>query len=276
MNGLKGTESNKDARASSYPVFEFPPGLAPRSTSAGQPLDESLDPCHAPDCVAQQLEGGNGGFVKNFIAKKQPRRSIAGLPMGYFTADPPPVYDFLARTFCVCDAWHSSVPGDTWPNRLYSLAGHEGEPVAHRLGLVWRIWLALDGPVAAREHPDLRRRRRSRASSDDTQWRWYSHDPGHPARRRRALPATVRTSTADNFAYFNRKSQPASRRLPRRRSSATTASSTTPPTEAARRLVDRPQLHRPARLRPDLATTTTRRPTSARARRWCWTSTRRW
>jgi phospholipase C len=45
--------------------------------------------------------------------------------MGYDTGKDLPTYDYLARQYCVCDAWHSSVPGDTWPNRLYALAGRE-------------------------------------------------------------------------------------------------------------------------------------------------------
>jgi phosphatidylserine/phosphatidylglycerophosphate/cardiolipin synthase-like enzyme len=36
-----------------------------------------------------------------------------------------PMYDFLARNYAVCDAWHSSVLGDTWPNRLCALAGRK-------------------------------------------------------------------------------------------------------------------------------------------------------
>jgi phospholipase C len=42
--------------------------------------------------------------------------------MGYYNAADLPVYDHLAARFCVCDRWHSSVPGTTWPNRLYAVA----------------------------------------------------------------------------------------------------------------------------------------------------------
>src|SRR5204862_6483818 len=30
-----------------------------------------------------------------------------------------PVLTMLAREFAVCDAWYSSVPGPTWPNRFF-------------------------------------------------------------------------------------------------------------------------------------------------------------
>lgn len=43
--------------------------------------------------------------------------------MGYYNADELPVYDHLASEDCVVDRWFSSVPGATWPNRLYSVAG---------------------------------------------------------------------------------------------------------------------------------------------------------
>ena len=44
--------------------------------------------------------------------------------MGYHSDRHLPVYDHLSEKFCVCDRWFSSVPGSTFPNRLYALAGH--------------------------------------------------------------------------------------------------------------------------------------------------------
>lgn len=96
----------------------------------GQPFDESLDPCHAPDCVREQLSGPNGGFVKNFVAKTSPPQEWRKLPMGYFAAQHLPTYDFLAPQYCVCDHWHSSIRATLWPNRLYSLAGRAGARAA--------------------------------------------------------------------------------------------------------------------------------------------------
>jgi phospholipase C len=34
-----------------------------------------------------------------------------------------PVYATLAGRFCIADRWFASLPTDTWPNRLYALAG---------------------------------------------------------------------------------------------------------------------------------------------------------
>ncbi|HET6172381.1 MAG TPA: alkaline phosphatase family protein [Gaiellales bacterium] len=209
VDGLKGNESNKDAKGKDYPVFEFP---ADRTAfhKPGQPLEESLDPCHAPDCVAEQLAGGNGGFVKNFIAKKKPSAKDRGLVMGYFTGTHLPVYDHLARNYCVCDKWHSSVPGDTWPNRLYSLAGHEAETITASLGGDVASGLGVFGQFAGTTvWPQLKNipiydvEAFTRQLHDD-QWRWYSHDP---ATLRAADEHYRQFALFDrpNFSYFNKK-----------------------------------------------------------------------
>ncbi|NJN81596.1 MAG: hypothetical protein HC802_04445 [Caldilineaceae bacterium] len=49
-----------------------------------------------------------------------------GLVMGYHTADHVPAFDQLARQFCVCDRWYSSLLGPTFPNRYYAMAGTSG------------------------------------------------------------------------------------------------------------------------------------------------------
>jgi hypothetical protein len=84
--------------------------------------------------------------------------------MGYFGAEQVPVFDHLAAHFCVCDAGHSSVPGATWPNRLYAVAGQ------------------ADGSCDDRPHPrppiydkPSFIRHLDAAGVD---WRWYSYDIG--------------------------------------------------------------------------------------------------
>jgi phospholipase C len=44
--------------------------------------------------------------------------------MGYHSEKHLPVYDHLSEKFLICDRWFSSVCGSTFPNRLYSVAGH--------------------------------------------------------------------------------------------------------------------------------------------------------
>jgi phospholipase C len=89
-----------------------------------------IDPCHGKACVEEQLSDGNGGFVRSY-AERDPQEP--GLIMGYYDGAQLPVYDHLAGEFTVCDRWFASVPGPTWPNRLYSLAGNsDGEGDAPR------------------------------------------------------------------------------------------------------------------------------------------------
>jgi phospholipase C len=46
--------------------------------------------------------------------------------LSYFEAEDLPVYAQLAREFTVCDHWHASVLGPTYPNREYLLSGQSG------------------------------------------------------------------------------------------------------------------------------------------------------
>ncbi|CDG84747.1 alkaline phosphatase family protein [Janthinobacterium agaricidamnosum] len=80
------------------------------------------DPGHGGASVARQLSNGNGGFIDDYLLT-HPGDADFPLVMGYYNAADLPVYDFLAQQFCVCDRWYSSVPGATWPNRLYAISG---------------------------------------------------------------------------------------------------------------------------------------------------------
>jgi phospholipase C len=122
-------------------------------------LPKVADPCHSADCVEEQLDEDLGGFPGNF---ERQRRLDPGYVMGYYTGDDLPVYDHLARHFCVCDHWFSSIPGATWPNRLFALAGCQD---GTREGLFDRGEL-FDLSSFVRKLPD-----------DVDSWRWYSHDP---------------------------------------------------------------------------------------------------
>ncbi|HEU4461402.1 MAG TPA: alkaline phosphatase family protein [Solirubrobacterales bacterium] len=189
VRGLQGGEVNFDEEGRPHESFEWDE----EETSFHPPQDRSgkiLDPCHGPGCVAEQLETFHGqtpgGYVKNFLRRKNKQgQRIAipdkyrGLPMGYYSEKHLPVYDLLGREYAVCDAWHSSVPGDTWPNRLYSIAGQEGVPVSRRPGF-WKglmTWLRRApglGQLANAPIYDLPAFTRQLR---EEQWRWYSHDP---------------------------------------------------------------------------------------------------
>jgi phospholipase C len=196
VRGLVGNETNLDSANTSHKVHPYPP----------EPFPDSFDPCHAPDCVADQLAGGNSGFVRNFETWMAQRKVTPapdpGYVMGHYTAQHLPVYDFLARNFCVCDAWHSSIPGDTMPNRLYSITGKEADPIGTDLGdLV--SWLPASVKAEFVKAPIYNLPAFTR-QLDDADWRWYSHDPATLRAvdgRYRSFPNLDR----DNFAWFDKK-----------------------------------------------------------------------
>ncbi|MET0752760.1 MAG: alkaline phosphatase family protein [Pyrinomonadaceae bacterium] len=108
VDGLQGTERNL------YKGVSYAPQ---RFTGTAF----NLDPHHDWDNVHQQLNNTNGGFIENFatVTTIAPQQI-----MNYHNKDHVQTLDFLARNYCVCDRWFSSVPGPTQPNRVYSLAGH--------------------------------------------------------------------------------------------------------------------------------------------------------
>jgi phospholipase C len=167
-----------------------------------------------PSCVHSQLQQENTGFVRNFAATRKDEQGnpveldpeFLKVPMGHFGGEHLPVYKHLAHNFCVCDAWHSSIPGDTWPNRLYSLAGHDGPSIGHQPGLLGELLkdikgLPLVGGIAGAPIFEVEAFTRQ---LHDSQWRWYSHDPA-TLRAADKLYRDFRHIKRDNFAYFNRK-----------------------------------------------------------------------
>lgn len=210
VRGLDGGEVNY-ADGVKYESFEwgrdqtvFHPDI--------DPSGKILDPCHSKECVAEQLADDNGGFVANFLKTRKIDNKLVTLPpelrkvpMGYYTARHLPVYDHLARNFCVCDAWHSSIPGDTWPNRLFALAGRESEKVGYKRGLWGEILAKLQGlpkVKGLRDAPiyDVEAFTRQ---LDRSQWRWYSQDPS-TLRAADKTYRNIRDLNRDNFAYFDR------------------------------------------------------------------------
>jgi phospholipase C len=121
-------------------------------------MTKAQDPCHSGWCVDEQLSHDCGGFVSNFMKTRKKGGANPGVVMAYHPAAHLPVYDFLARQFCVCDHWFCSVPGATMPNRCYAVAGTSN-------GLRDNI-----KPSRPYNVPSFVRH------LGDDQWRWYSHD----------------------------------------------------------------------------------------------------
>jgi phospholipase C len=209
VNGLNGDEVNLDANGRPVRVFEWKPEQAvlhPQCEHAAT----MLAPCDSSECVQEQLAEANGGFVRNFLAT---RRDSGGkplalapqhrrLPMGYYSSSHLPVYDFLARNFCVCDAWHSSVPGDTWSNRLFALAGREAPRAP--AGPLRRLQARFDRQLRVLQEAPVYEVEAFTRQLNDEQWRWYSHGPA-TLRALDPLYRRFRERDRDNFAFFDRR-----------------------------------------------------------------------
>jgi phospholipase C len=209
VNGLNGDEYNLGPDLKPIQVTRFD---ADGSTvqKPGEALEKRLDPDHSKDGVRVQLGSGygdfpNGGFVKAFVESRRPEDQIGPelwmVPMGFYGGKDLPTYEFLARNFCVCDAWHSSVPGDTWPNRLFALTGREGEKV--RPGLLEDL-AGLTGPLKVLAGAPIYDVPAFTRQLEDGQWRWYSHDPA-TLRAADGRYRRIDDLKRDNFAFFDRK-----------------------------------------------------------------------
>jgi phospholipase C len=213
VNGLNGDEFNLDPNGNRVPLREFHADASDVQRQ-GEALQKSLDPDHSKAGVHNQLGpwGADGrpemgGFVKAFVQTRNPDDHVDPelwmVPMGHYTADDLPTYDYLARNYCPCDAWHSSVPGDTWPNRLYALAGREGEKV--HPSLLQRLDQLIPGhALKALEGAPIYDVAAFTRQLRDEQWRWYSHDPAtlRAADGHYRNPQDVKR---ENFAFYDRK-----------------------------------------------------------------------
>ncbi len=156
VDGLSDAMTNEHA-GHAFPVYHLPRGAV---------ATKPLDPDHSGGSVAKQINGGKmDGFVSAYaetLASRGEPGVDPGPIMGYYNADDLPAYDHLAAEFTICDRWHSSVPGATWPNRLYALTG------------------GADGTRDDKKGPPMYDRHSFARHLDaaGVPWRWYSYSPG--------------------------------------------------------------------------------------------------
>jgi phospholipase C len=118
IDGLSGSESN---------VYNG----QPFSVSPGAPDRMPADPGHEFSNVLLQLCGqgasypsggaypsiNNSGYVASYANGEG--ASNPGVLMNSYSPTQLPVLHALAAEFVVCDNWHASMPGPTWPNRMF-------------------------------------------------------------------------------------------------------------------------------------------------------------
>lgn len=129
MDNLIGASEQNDNPATGTPV------------SPSQPADFALsssdkDPGHEFHHTLEQLSGisatyptggapsyptiDNSGYVASYFNKGS---SAPEKAMHVYSPEQLPILNTLAEEFAFCDAWFSSMPGPTWPNRLFVHAG---------------------------------------------------------------------------------------------------------------------------------------------------------
>jgi phospholipase C len=122
INGLAGTEANSyqgmtykamtpaDISMTAGPGHEFTDVLTQLSgPGATYPPDRQYPPIN------------NSGYVEDYAASGGQQNP--GEVMKCFAPSQLPVLTALANQFTICHNWFSSMPGPTWPNRFFLLAG---------------------------------------------------------------------------------------------------------------------------------------------------------
>jgi len=108
------------------------PGINPMPLDPGHEFPDTLEQLCGQG--ATYPSGGpyppitNSGFVSNYALNGGGKVSGSKLgdPLCCFSKTQVPVITALAEAFCICDGWCSSMPGPTWPNRLFVHAASSG------------------------------------------------------------------------------------------------------------------------------------------------------
>jgi phospholipase C len=115
--------ANFAINANSFQRFHRPDGTVVETARRALSTDPAPwrgcnhpDPGHSWDDGRAQRDGG-------FLAKASGNDDLA---LSYFEGPDLPLYELLARRFTVCDRWHASLLGPTYPNREYLFSAQSG------------------------------------------------------------------------------------------------------------------------------------------------------
>jgi phospholipase C len=157
LSGIPGIVAATSANTNRYEdiVYRF---------ENGAPEQLPSDPGHEFADVVEQLCGegaqfhkgrpyppiDNSGFAANYATSQTegpipPQADIGDVMRAIDTRTQAPALYTLATEFVLCDGWHSSMPGPTWPNRFFlhgaSSAGLDHTPTDSELA----EWETFDG-----------------------------------------------------------------------------------------------------------------------------------
>jgi phospholipase C len=142
VNGLSGTETNSyDGKVA---TVSHPADYA-MVVDPGHEFTDVLCQLSGPN--AQYTPGGqyppidNSGFVASYAqacSKANQQRDVTEI-LKCYSPDQLPVLNARAQEFAICDRWHASMPGPTWPNRMFvhaaSSAGLDHSPTTAEIAL---------------------------------------------------------------------------------------------------------------------------------------------
>ena len=161
MSGLPGIDAATTADSNSY----TDPNAATTTyhVQSGAPLSLPTDPGHEFADVVEQLCGqgatfppggpypaiSNSGFAANYATSTSeephvppPLADVQDIMDCFDTQAQLPVLYTLAQQFSICDHWHASMPGPTWPNRFFlhgaSSSGFDDSPTNAQMA-GWKV-----------------------------------------------------------------------------------------------------------------------------------------
>ncbi len=127
LPGVRGFGDKEAARSifeqPGYEVAGYEGKLLPFHAESGKVAGERCFPDITHDWVPQHEswnEGAMDGFVKAHL--KADGEDDGPATMGYYERADIPFYYALAENFTICDNYHCSVFGPTYPNRLYAMS----------------------------------------------------------------------------------------------------------------------------------------------------------
>ena len=151
INGLNGNESNT-YNGKTYHTQS--PAVDPMPSDPGHEFLDTLEQLCGEGTTNPFPAGpyppvNNSGFVANYATTTsegpKPPGSDIGDVMHGCESRQANIFTNLSKIFTVCDNWFSAIPGPTWPNRFFAMAGSSSGPDASPSKEDIIKWLTFDG-----------------------------------------------------------------------------------------------------------------------------------